>query len=176
MLELRRKLKVRHGASAVKLGGRLRLPLASRLQSRLDVTLESGEPATLALPRGECLRGGDLVVASDGRVIEIVAAPEALLNVSCDSPVALARVAYHLGSQHVAVEVGDGALRGAADPALETLLAGLGALVTPIEAPFDPEAGLWNAAHHQHDEGHDHGHDHDHAHCGHDHGHGHRHG
>ena len=81
----------------------------------------------LSLPRGEVLRGGDLLLASDGRVVEVVARPERLLHVECDSPQALARAAYHLGNRHVPVQVGDGCLRLAADHVLEQMLKGLGA-------------------------------------------------
>jgi len=98
------------------------------------------------------LRGGDLVQASDGRVIEVVAEPEALLHVTCGSPAALARAAYHLGNRHVPVQVGEGYLRLAADHVLEAMLKGLGATVTPINAPFEPEAGAYASGGHHHHE------------------------
>jgi urease accessory protein len=102
------------------------------------------------LARGEILRGGDLLVATDGRVVQIVAQPEQLLHVECDTPCALARAAYHLGNRHVPVEVGDGYLHLAADHVLEQMLIGLGAHVSAIEAPFEPEAGAYGAhAHHE---------------------------
>jgi len=188
MLEIKAKLKTRRGAYALEVKGRLELPFDKRQKSRLRAQLASGEPVALQLPRGEILRGGDLVVASDGRIIEVVAAPEALLHVICVDATALARVAYHLGNRHVPVQVGDGFLRIAADHVLETMLQGLGATSTPIEAPFEPEAGAYGGHPHHHDEAtgtarihaygeadNAHAHDHDHAHCAHDH-HGHRHG
>jgi urease accessory protein len=137
------------------------------------------------LPRGEILRGGDLVTASDGRVIEVIAAPEKLLHVQCAHASDLAKAAYHLGNRHVPVQVGDGFLRLAADHVLEEMLHKLGAKVTHVEAPFEPEAGAYAGGHHQHDEmghggrihdhHHDHNHDHEHGH-GHDHQHAHDHG
>jgi urease accessory protein len=203
MLEIRSKLKVRRSAYRIEVKGSLRLPFEARQKSRLRTRLESGEEVALALPRGEVLRGGDLVSASDGRVFEIVAEPEKLLHVECDSPVALAKAAYLLGNRHVPVEVGEGYLRIAADHVLEEMLTKQGARVSPREAPFEPEAGAYAGghAHHQHDEmghggkihefgepkdaehvhdehcGHDHGHarDHDHRDHDHDHEHGHDH-
>jgi urease accessory protein len=144
----------------------LRLPFEQRQKSRLKTQLVSGEDVALMLPRGEILRGGDLVTASDGRVIEVVAEPERLLHVEAES---LAKVAYHLGNRHVAVQVGEGFLRIAADHVLEEMVKKLGAKVRGVEAPFEPEAGAY-AGGHQHDEMghggkiHDHGHDHDHDH------------
>jgi urease accessory protein len=130
----------------------LKLPFELRQKSRLRAKLVSGEEVALMLPRGEILRGGDKVSASDGRVIEVVAAPEKLLHVECASPTALARAAYHLGNRHVGVQVGDGFLRLSEDHVLEEMLRGLGATVTHIEAPFEPEAGAYGGHHHHSDE------------------------
>ena len=151
MLEIRSRLPLRpHAAYGVQAKDRLVLPFERRQRSRGLARLESGEEVALSLPRGAVLRGGDLVVASDGRVIEVVAPPEPLLHAACDSPEALARAAYHLGNRHVPVQVGEGWLRLAADHVLEEMLAGLGVRVTSVEAPFEPEAGAYGA-HHRHD-------------------------
>jgi urease accessory protein len=90
------------------------------------------------------LRGGDLVTTTDGRVVEIVGAPEKLLHIESES---LAKVAYHLGNRHVAVQVGEGFLRIAEDHVLEEMLRGLGARVSHVEAPFEPEAGAYGHHH-----------------------------
>src|SRR4051794_3860039 len=158
---------------------KLKLPFELRQKSRLRATLESGEDIGLILPRGNVMRGGDVVKAADGRSIQIVAAPEKLLHIESSS---LAKVAYHLGNRHVPVQVGEAFLRIAEDHVLEEMLRKLGATVSHVEAPFEPEAGAYAGGHqHQHDEmGHggkihefgEHHHDHDHDH---DHGHGHKH-
>jgi len=178
MLEIKAKLKIPRSAYQLEVRGRLALPFELRQKSRLLTKLESGEEVGLKLPRGEILRGGDLVTASDGRVIEVVALPEKLLHVESES---LAKAAYHLGNRHVPVQVGDDFLRIAEDHVLEEMLRKLGAKVKHIEAPFEPEAGAYAGGHHQHDEmghggkihDHHHDHDHDHEHCGHDHHHRH---
>jgi urease accessory protein len=122
---------------------KLELPFDLRQKSRLRATLSNGEEASLVLPRGAILRGGDLLATADRRVIEVVASPESLLHVECDSAHALARAAYHLGNRHVAVEIGEGYLRISADQVLERMLIGLGARVSTVEAPFEPEAGAY---------------------------------
>ncbi|HLX81799.1 MAG TPA: urease accessory protein UreE [Burkholderiales bacterium] len=185
MLEIKSKLKIPRSAYKVAVGGQLKLPFESRQKSRLKTKLVSGEEVGLILPRGEILRGGDLVTASDGRVIEVLAEPEKVLHVVCDTPAELARAAYHLGNRHVPVQVGDGFLRLAADHVLEEMLKKIGADVSSMEAPFEPEAGAYAGGHHRHDEmghggkihdhhqehDHDRDHDHDHAHCDHPHHH-----
>jgi urease accessory protein len=171
MVEIKAKLKIPRSAYKLDVKGQLQLPFEQRQKSRLKTKLVSGEEVALMLPRGEILRGGDLVTASDGRVIEVVAEPERLLHIESQS---LARLAYHLGNRHVPVQVGEGFLRIAADHVLEEMVKKLGAKVSAVEAPFEPEAGAYAGGHHQHDEmghggrihehHHDHDHDHDHDH------------
>jgi urease accessory protein len=167
MVEIKAKLKIPRSAYKLDVKGQLRLAFEQRQKSRLKTRLVSGEEVALLLPRGEILRGGDLVTASDGRVIEVIAEPEKLLHIESD---ALAKLAYHLGNRHVPVQVGEGFLRIAADHVLEEMVKKLGAKVKQVEAPFEPEAGAYAGGHHQHDEMghggkiHDHHHDHDHDH------------
>jgi urease accessory protein len=149
MIEITRRLE--RDTANVQANARLELPFELRQKSRLRTQLENGEDVWLMLARGGILRGGDLLVASDGRVVKVIAQPEQLLHVACDTPFALARAAYHLGNRHVPVEVGEGYLRLAADHVLEQMLIGLGARVTALEAPFEPEAGAYGT--HTHNEG-----------------------
>jgi urease accessory protein len=132
---------------------KLELPFELRQKSRLRTRLASGEEAWLLLGRGEILRGGDLLVAAGGCVVEVVARPERLLHVECATPQLLARAAYHLGNRHIPVEVGRAYLRLAYDHVLEQMLVGLGACVTTIEAPFEPEAGAYAGHTHVQDGG-----------------------
>jgi len=139
MIEIRSRVKQKAPAQA-----RVELPFDLRSRSRLRARLDTGEYAALILPRGEILRGGDLLAAADGRVVEVVALPERLLHIEADD---LARIAYHLGNRHVPVQVGEGFLRIAEDPVLAGMLARLGAAVTPVLAPFEPEAGAYAPLH-----------------------------
>ena len=134
-----------HGAEVLFIL-KLTLPFEQRQKSRLRAKAENGEEVALVLPRGRVLRGGDRVAATDGRDVEIVAAPEKLLHIESAE---LARVAYHLGNRHVPLQVGPGFLRIAEDHVLEEMARKLGARVSHVEAPFEPEAGAYG---HQHDE------------------------
>ena len=149
MIEIRSRFPLKPNPQYhVEVRGRLVLPFEMRRKSRLRATLTTGEEVAIVLPRGQVLRGGDWVVASDGRVIEVLAQPEKVLHVLCATPNALARAAYHLGNRHVPVQVGQGWLRIAPDHVLEEMLKGLGATVMPTEAPFEPEAGAYGGHHH----------------------------
>ena len=136
---------VAHGAEVLPIL-KLTLPFEQRQKSRLRAQADNGEELALILPRGRVLRGGDRVAATDGREVEVVAAPEKLLHIESAE---LARVAYHLGNRHVPLQVGPGFLRIAEDHVLEEMARKLGARVSHVEAPFEPEAGAYG---HQHDE------------------------
>ncbi|HRH72888.1 MAG: urease accessory protein UreE [Zoogloea sp.] len=132
---------------------RLELNFDARTKSRLRTQLVGGEEVGMFLPRGTILRGGDRLQAQDGRVVEVVSAPEDLLEARCADAFALARVAYHLGNRHVAVQVGEGWLRIQTDHVLKTMLTGLGADVHDLSAPFEPEAGAYAHGHHHAERG-----------------------
>jgi urease accessory protein len=131
---------------------RLVLTFEQRQKSRLRAKLESGEEVALKLERGKVRRGGERVVATDGRELEIVSAAEKLLHIESGE---IARVAYHLGNRHVPVQVGEGFLRIAEDHVLEEMVKRLGAKVTRVEAPFEPEAGAYDGEGHHHHHHHD---------------------
>ena len=127
----------------------LELSFDYRTRSRLRARTAGGVEVGLFLPRGTILRGGQRLQASDGTVIGVRAAVEALTEARCEDPLLLARAAYHLGNRHVAVEIGEGRLRIVADHVLGGMLAGLGVALQAVDAPFEPEAGAY-AHGHQH--------------------------
>jgi urease accessory protein len=143
------------GKDAGGAGLRLVLPFEQRSRSRFRAQLLSGEEVGVVLTRGQILRGGDLLLTDDGQVVEVGAAPEWVSTVrAADAPL-LARVAYHLGNRHVALQIGDGWLRYGHDHVLDDMVRGLGAQLTVEQAPFEPEGG----AYHEHgDAGHGHTH------------------
>jgi urease accessory protein len=126
------------------------LPFELRQKSRLRTTVEGGEEIGLFLERGAVLRDGDCLMSDDGRVVRVAAADEDLMEARCADADALARAAYHLGNRHTPVQVGSGWLRFGADSVLAGMLRGLGAAVTTVRAPFEPEAGAYAAGHHAH--------------------------
>jgi urease accessory protein len=145
-------------------------PGQRRLQSA-HLTGVKGTHIGLMLPEPVMLRMGDAFELDDGSFVDVVIEPEPLIEVRGSDLTHLARLAWHLGDRHAPVQVMGNRLRLRRDAALETMLAALGARLTPIEAPFDPEGGAYAThAHHDHAHGHRH-----HDHCGHDHDHDHDH-
>ncbi len=182
MLRITRRLPAPTGAGAAGAGAagaeapraplRLVLPFDLRSRSRFRAQLESGEQVGVLLSRGQILRGGDRLLTEDGRTVEVAAAPEWVSTArAADAPL-LARVAYHLGNRHVALQIGEGWVRYSHDHVLDEMVRGLGAELTIEQAAFEPEAGAYHGGHehggHAHDEhargahargGHVHGHD-----------------
>jgi urease accessory protein len=150
-----------------------------RHRRRMAMTGTRGLEFLLDLEEAVALRGGDALVLDDGRLVEVVAAPEPLVEIRGADPQHLVRVAWHLGNRHLPTQIIGKGLRIRRDHVIEEMVRGLGARVIAIEAPFDPEGGAYSGgghAAHGHDNhghhGHDHhGHDHgDHKHAGHRHG------
>jgi len=128
----------------------------------------NGTVIGVMLPEPVLLRNGDGLELDDGSIVDVVIEPEPLVEVRGNDLTHLARLAWHLGDRHVPVQVLSNRLRTRRDGALETLLQNLGARLTVIEAPFDPEGGAYASrpahGHHAHDHDHDHHHDHHHGH------------
>jgi urease accessory protein len=144
------------------------LAFDDRHRRRVAMQGTRGLAFLLDLPATTSLRNGDALVLEDGRLVEVVAAPEPLIEIRCADLQQLTRVAWHLGNRHVPVQVLARSLRARRDHVIAEMAAQLGARVVEIEAPFDPEGGAYAPAadghhhrasdqdHHHHD-GHDHG-------------------
>jgi urease accessory protein len=154
-----------------------------RHRRRMAMTGTRGLEFLLDLENAVALRGGDALVLDDGRLVEVVAAPEPLAEIRAADPQHLVRLAWHLGNRHLPTQIMGKGLRIRRDHVIEAMVKGLGARVIEIEAPFDPEGGAYVGAGHaahdhpSHDHDHDHGDHHHHhdEHCDHDHHHGHSH-
>ncbi|WP_188064992.1 urease accessory protein UreE [Sphingobium sp. KCTC 72723] len=140
----------------------------ARHRRRWVYTADHGTLFLLDLARATVLNHGDAVQLSDGRLIEILAAPEALVEVTATDPSAMIRLAWHIGNRHLPAELHPHAIRLRDDHVINAMLLGLGATVTKIHAPFTPEGGAYSGGGHDHGH-HHHGHDHNHDHHHHDH-------
>jgi urease accessory protein len=135
---------------------RLVLPFSERSKSRARHVLDNGEEVGLFLERGSVLRNGDLLLADDGRVVCVEAAPESVSMAHTDDLLLLARACYHLGNRHVALQIGHGWLRYVHDHVLDDMLRGMGLAVLVERAPFEPEGGAYVANTHSHTHSHRH--------------------
>ena len=161
-------------AVIVKRAAEVELDWDTRQKSRFEATDSQGRRLGVFLARGTVVRGGDMLVAEDGSLIRVQAAPQPVMVVRhCTehgSALDLVRAAYHLGNRHVQLEVRVDHLKLERDHVLAQMLRGQHLIVSEELSAFEPEAGAYAAehGHAQHEHGHDHEHDHEHGH-GHDH-------
>ena len=140
---------------------RVVLDYDDRFRRRVVLKGEKGTRFLLELPEPRLLMDGDGLRLSTGGVVAVEAAPENLAEISCASPDALVRVAWHLGNRHLPTQLMDGKLRIRADHVMIDLVEKLGATVRLLKAPFQPEGGAYG---HGQVRGHRHTHPHDHEH------------
>ena len=141
-----------------------------RQKSRFDATDSAGRSLGIFLPRGTVVRGGDVLVAEDGSLVRVTAAPQSVLKIThCPAhgtPYDLIRAAYHLGNRHVPIELKPDHLKIEPDHVLADMLRAMHLIVHAVDEAFEPENGAYATGGHAHSHDHDdhHGHGHHHAH------------
>lgn len=149
---MKRACSVKYAGSwdAVSAIDRVELDAHERHRRRIVLIGNRGTRFLLDLPHVTALHDGDGVVLDDGTIVYVAGKHEPLVEIAAAGADDLARLAWHLGNRHTDVQLVGGRLRIRRDHVLEEMLHGLGARLTPIEAPFDPEPGAYS----QHGHGH----------------------
>ena len=139
-----------------------------RQKSRFDATDSAGRSLGIFLPRGTVVRGGDVLVAEDGSLVRVTAAPQSVLKIThCPAhgtPYDLIRAAYHLGNRHVPIELKPDHLKIEPDHVLADMLRAMHLIVHAVIEAFEPENGAYATGGHAHGHDHHHGHGHHHEH------------
>ena len=144
----------------VKRASTLELDWDVRQKSRFDATDSLGRPLGVFLPRGTLVRGGDMLIAEDGSMVRVIAAPQPVLRITpCTThgtSFDLIRAAYHLGNRHVPIELRPDHLKIEPDHVLADMLRAMHLTVDEVQEAFEPEGGAYSSAG---------GHGHTHAHA-----------
>ena len=148
-----------------------------RQRRRVALTGDGGTEFLLDLEKASVLADGDALRLEDGRLVQVRAAPQPLLEIRAENPLRLVRLAWHIGNRHTPAEITADALYIEPDHVLAEMVRGQGGTATPVERPFHPERGAYDheCGHDHHHGHHGHGHRHEHGHgehAGHDHAHG----
>jgi len=134
-----------------------------RQKSRFEATDSLGRQLGIFLPRGTLVRGGDVLIAEDGSMVKVIAAPQTVLRITAcpthGSPFDLTRAAYHLGNRHVPIELKPDHLKIEPDHVLADMLRSMHLIVNEVSESFEPEGGAYSAG------GHGHAHEGGHAHA-----------
>ena len=142
----------------VKRASTVELDWDIRQKSRFECTDSLGRSLGVFLPRGTLVRGGDVLLAEDGSMVKVIAAPQAVLRITActshGSPFDLTRAAYHLGNRHVPIELKPDHLKIEPDHVLADMLRAMHLIVNEVPEAFEPEGGAYSSG------GHAHGHTH----------------
>ena len=177
MLTIHKRLPQGQGLASVllKRAATVELDWDVRQKSRFAATDSQGRELAIFLPRGQAVRGGDVLVAEDGSLVRVIAAPQQVLRITAcaqhGTAFDLMRAAYHLGNRHVPIELQPEHLLIEPDHVLADMLRSMHMTVEEMELPFEPEGGAYashvgghvtNDGHSHHHHGHGHSHDHNH--------------
>ncbi|AZZ93372.1 urease accessory protein UreE [Hahella sp. KA22] len=141
------------------IAGVISLTYDERKRGRLRAQTQSGQDVGLFLERGKTLLDGDLLLAENGDIYAISAAPETVATAQASDPRQFAQICYHLGNRHTPLQIGEFWVRFQPDHVLEDLCRLYGLEVVRESAPFNPENGAYGG--HSGHGGHHHGHSHD---------------
>ena len=143
-------IKARGEWDATGASDRVVLDAGDRQRRRIVLKADKGTEFLLDFARPVSLRDGDGLVLDDGAIVLVAGEAEKLVEIAAPSALAAVRLAWHLGNRHTDVQIAGAKIRIRRDHVLEEMLGGLGAALTPLEAPFDPETA---APHGHHDHG-----------------------
>ncbi|MCB2116186.1 MAG: urease accessory protein UreE [Rhodobacteraceae bacterium] len=163
-LPICRSIRHREEVSAAPMAS-VTLGYDERMLRRKRLQTDDGFAIFVDLSETVSLSAGDCFLLADGRLVEVRAAPEAVLKITGRLP----RLAWHIGNRHTPCEILADHLLIREDHVLEAMLRHLGAGIERVVAPFSPEGGAYGHGRtmghdhgHGHALGHGHAHDHDH--------------
>ena len=111
-----------------------------RFLRRKVLTTDQSERFLVDLPQTTSLNHGDALELSDGRLIEVIAAMEPLIEITGEN---LIRLAWHIGNRHTPCQIEPDRLLIQHDHVIRDMLAQLGATLRDISHPFTPEGGAY---------------------------------
>ena len=141
---MRRVVAIRSAGAwnAASAADRVVLDADDRQRRRIVLQGERGTEFLLDLAKPAMLRSGDGLELDDGALVAVAGRAERLLEIAAGDALDTVRLAWHLGNRHTDMQIAGETIRIRRDHVLEDMLRGLGARLTTLEAPFDPEPGV----------------------------------
>ena len=137
-----------HETPAHETAGVIELDSAGRKRRRYAMTCSNGFEFLLDLEQAPNMKHGDRLVLEDNRLIEIIAAPEPLVEITASTNACMVTLAYHLGNRHLEAQLLDGRILIRPDHVIEEMVRGLGGAVAHVSQPFEPLSGAYGGHHH----------------------------
>lgn len=138
---MHRVTSIKHASewNASEASDRVVLDSGDRNRRRIVMTAEKGTEFLLDEAKPVNLRDGDGLVLDDGSIVLVAGESEKLVEIIGRTALETTRLAWHLGNRHTDVQIVGGKIRIRRDHVLEDMLRGLGAKLSALDAPFDPE-------------------------------------
>jgi urease accessory protein len=108
------------------------------------ITLQHGEEVLVDFPLTIMLKHGDVLVLEDGRVAEVIAAQEELMEVRARDATHLTLLAWHVGNRHLDAQIESERLLLRRDKVIAVMLEHQGAVVSNVVETFSPEHGAYH--------------------------------
>jgi urease accessory protein len=115
---------------------------------RKRITLQHGDEVLVDFEKAVKLEHGDRLVLEDGRVAEVIAAEEDLMEVRARDQAHLVQLAWHIGNRHLPAQIEEARILVRRDKVIRHMLETLGAAVSDVSEPFAPEHGAYHSHEH----------------------------
>jgi urease accessory protein len=120
---------------------------AARHLRRKLITLQHGDEVLVDLEKTVKLENRDCLILEDGRLVQIIASDEELLEVTARDAVHLTQLAWHIGNRHLEAQIELSRILIRRDHVIAKMLEQLGAKVTEVREAFTPEHGAYAHGH-----------------------------
>jgi urease accessory protein len=104
--------------------------------------LSDGEEVLVDFEKPVLLQHGECLVLEDGRLVEVIAALEDVMEVTAPN---IAVIAWHIGNRHLEAQIEARRILIRHDHVIADMLKHLGAEVRDVREPFAPEHGAYHA-------------------------------
>jgi urease accessory protein len=115
---------------------------------RKRITLAHGEEVIVDFEKAVKLENGDRLVLDDGRVAQVIAAEEELMEIRGRDDAHLVQLAWHIGNRHLPAQIEKDRILIRRDAVIRKMLEMLGARVSDVRETFAPEHGAYHAHDH----------------------------
>ena len=115
---------------------------------RKRITLQHGDEVFVDFEKPVKLEHGDKLVLDDGRMAQVIAAQEDLMEIRVRIIEHLMQLAWHIGNRHLPAQIEAARILIRRDRIIRHMLETLDATVTDVSEPFHPEHGAYHGHEH----------------------------
>jgi urease accessory protein len=107
------------------------------------ITLQHGDEVLVDLEKTVNLEDRDCLMLEDGRLVQIIASDEELMEIKARDATHLSQLAWHIGNRHLEAQIEATRILIRKDHVIAKMLEQLGAKITIAHEAFTPEHGAY---------------------------------